>query len=133
MSDLKPVLADRYTNWLQQLPDEVEHEHLPAEAAALEAQDAAPTNRPDYMFSEAEAVKSMWQLQQLQAQDNVEETQKNVAAAAAANPPDYTFSRTRTIVVSDTFLPEEAIRHHKSPSGVTRCGAIAFLLLALVW
>jgi hypothetical protein len=133
LRDLKLALVDRYNNWLQRLPDEVEHEHLPAEAAALEAQGAAATNPPDYMFSEAEAVKRMWQLQQLQAQDNVEGTQRKIAAAATANPPDYTFSRTLTNVVSDTFPPEDAIQHHKSPSGTIRCGAIAFLLLALVW
>ena len=96
-------------------------------AAVLEVQDAAPTNSPDSMFSAAEAVKRKWQQQQLQAQVDAEETQRKTAA----NPPDYTFSRKHTIVVSDAFPPEEANPHH-SPSGGTRCGAIAFLLLALV-
>jgi hypothetical protein len=97
-------------------------------AAVLEAQDAAPTHFPDSMFSAAEAVKRKWQQQQLQAQVDMEETQRN----APTNAPDYTFSRKHTIVVSDAFPPEEANRYH-SPSGSTRCGAIAFLLLALVW
>jgi hypothetical protein len=190
LSDLRPILVDRYEQWLQKHSDGVEHEHPPnartqkiihkditaraqalragflAEEAKLEliekqikwrrqqlqaqddverrartkvdaltavpeAQDAAPT---DYIFSAsaAEAVKRKWQQQQLQAQDDVEGTQRKTAAAAAANPPDYTFSRKHTIVVSDAFSPEEDSRHHKSPSGTTRCGTIAFLLLALV-
>jgi len=89
----------------------------------------------DYMFSAAaaEAVKRKWQQQQLQTQDDMDGIQRKLTAAAAANLPDYTISRKHTIVISDTFSPEEANRHHKSPSGATRCEAIAFLLLALVW
>ena len=91
--------------------------------SALEAQQAAATNAPDYKFSTsaAEAVKRKWQEQQLEEYN----MQIDVAAMLSRQPNGHRSQS--TITQSDSF-PQEVNCHYDFPSRTTRCRAIGFFI-----